>query len=448
MSETSNPFAPAHIWAGAELKPKRRRVVIAEHDPRSREALRHRLFEMGLEIAGLAGDGQEAAQMACILVPDFVLLDDTLPILGAFEAAYAIHAAAPDVACIVMSGDGSPALLRDAMRFGVRDIISKPLDPHELRESLARFADIRKAEDSPAFKSLLDPSKLPRVFCVSGGKGGVGKTMVATNLALALCASEEKTLLIDLYTQFGDVASTLNMKPQRLVAELSTMVDDIDAPLIASYVQKHSSGLHVLFSSDTPLPLDALTVACLDHVLSVAKLEYKYIVIDTPPYLHATTLHALSLANAVLLVCNLFDYTTIADTKQLYDTLDGAYVSSDRLKILANRVSATNKFTIADVERAFGHEVFAQIPNDPRVVELLNTGYPAHTATPDTPMEQAMGYLREALVNPSSAPSGPAPPTGKPVRGSRLLKGLRRMIWTGQRMVDGHYSGASSPSGE
>ncbi|HEY3267585.1 MAG TPA: AAA family ATPase [Armatimonadota bacterium] len=384
---------------------ERRRIVVAEKDPRQRERLRHTLFELGLDIAGLAGDGQEAVQMTCLLAPDFVLLDDGLPVLSALEAASAIRAACPDVASILMTEREGPALLHEAMRSGIRDVVRKPLDLAEFGESLARFTEIRKLQNSAAFRTLLDPSQLPSVYCVTGGKGGVGKTMLATNLALALRHKGEKTVLIDLYTQFGDVASALNMKPQRTLAELAPMVDDIDWALLSRYVHEHQSGLHVMFGSDRPLPLDAITVPCLDRIINVLKREYKYIVFDTPPYLHATTLHALSLANAVMLVCNLFDYTTIADTKQLFDTLDGAYVSKDRLKLVVNRVNAQNKFRLEDVERTFGHDVFAQVPNEPKVVALLNTGYPSHEGIKDTALGESMRSLRDSLTN----PGGPRP---------------------------------------
>lgn len=409
---------------------ERRRIVIAERDPRLRERLRHALFEMGLDIAGLAGDGQEAVQMACLLAPDFVLLDESLPVLGALDAAFAMHIATPEVAPILMTERQNPAQLREAMQSGMRDVIGKPLDTAELYESLQRLGEIRKSQQSSTFKALLDPTKLPSVYCITGGKGGVGKTMLATNLALALCDTQEKTILVDLYTQFGDVASALNMKPQRTVAELSPMVDDIDSALLASYTQVHSSGLRVLFGADRPLPLDAISVSCLDRLIHILKREYKYVVFDTPPYLHATTLHALSLANAVLLVCNLFDYTTIADTKQLFDTLDGAYVSRDRLKLVVNRVSTQNKFQLEDVEQTFGHEVFAQIPNDPKVVALLNTGYPSHSTIADTPLGIAVRALREGLVNPSgvrvSALTGAI--AAKRTRVSGFLGGLKSLV--------------------
>lgn len=408
----------------------RRRIVIAERDPRQRERLRHALFEMGMDIAGLAGDGQEAVQMACLLAPDFVLLDESLPVLGTLEAAYAIHTAAPEVAAIMMSERQSPTQTREAMQFGIRDIISKPLDLGELHDCLRKLGEIRDIQQTSMFKSLLDPTMLPSVYTITGGKGGVGKTMLATNLALALCGDEEKTVLVDLYTQFGDVASALNMKPQRTVSELSGMVDDIDAALLASYTQTHSSGLHVLFGADRPLPLDAISVGCLDRLINVLKREYKYVVFDAPPYLHATTLHALSLSNAVLLVCNLFDYTTIADTKQLFDTLDGAYVSRDRLKLVVNRVNAQNKFQVEDIEKTFGHPVFAQIPNDPKVVGLLNTGYPAHSVIAGTPLGTAVEVLRDALVSPSGGRvtqlSGAAAAKRTRMRG--FLGGLKSMV--------------------
>lgn len=422
---------PQAVSASGRPAPlERRRIVVAERDPRQRERLRHVLFEMGMDIAGLAGDGQEAVQMACLLAPDFVLMDESLPVLGTLEAAYAMHTAAPEVAAIMMSERQSPALTREAMQYGIRDIIGKPLDVGELHDCIRKLSDIRAIQQTSMFKSLLDPTMLPSVYTITGGKGGVGKTMLATNLALALVGDGEKTILVDLYTQFGDVASALNMKPQRTVAELSSMVDDIDAALLSSYIQTHSSGLHVLFGADRPLPLDAISVGCLDRLINVLKREYKYVVFDAPPYLHATTLHALSLSNAVLLVCNLFDYTTIADTKQLFDTLDGAYVSRDRLKLVVNRVNAQNKFQVEDVEKTFNHPVFAQIPNDPKVVGLLNTGYPPHSVIAATPLGIGVRALRDALVSPSSGRislvSGAT--AAKQTRMRGFLGGLKSMV--------------------
>lgn len=418
---------------GTQLE--RRRIVIADKDPRNRERLRHLLFELGLDIAGLAGDGQEAVQMSCLLTPDFVLLDENLPVVSAYDAAYAIHTACPDVAPVLMSERPSPQILKDAMQSAVRDVIRKPLDTQELHESLLRLGEIRKLQQSQLFRSMLDPNALPSVFCVTGGKGGVGKTMLATNLALALVDKGEKTVLIDLYTQFGDVASALNMKAQRTLAELTPMVEDIDATLLSSYMHEHQSGLHVMFGSDRPLPLDAVSVPALDRIINVLKRDYKYIVFDTPPYLHATTLHALSLANAVMLVCNLFDYTTIADTKQLFDTLDGAYVSRDRLKLVVNRVNAQNKFRLEDVERTFGQDVFAQVPNEPKVVALLNTGYPSHSAIADSSLGESIRVVRDALINPASGRS--ASTALAPVTAARPRRGLMRAL----RSLFGNASG-------
>jgi pilus assembly protein CpaE len=381
---------------------ERRRIVVAERDPRVRERLRHVLFEQGLDIAGLAGDGQEAVQMTCLLSPDFVLLDEALPVMSALEVASAVNLAAPDSVPILLAEEPSPALVREAMLHGIRAVLPKPLDLKSLRETMLRLNEIRHQMESQGFRNALDPTKLPAVYSITGGKGGVGKTMVATNLALALRDRGEKTVIIDLYTQFGDVASALNITPKRTLAELATMTDDIDWSLLSSYVHEHQSGLHAMFGSDRPLPLDAVSVPVLDRIISVLKREYKYVVFDVPPYLHATTLHALSVANAVLLVCNLFDYTTIADTKALFDTLEGAYVSRDRLKLVVNRVTAQNRFQMEDVERTFDHEVFSQIPNEPKIVTLLNTGYSNHSAIAELPLGVSIRNLAEALINPAS----------------------------------------------
>lgn len=379
----------------------KRRVVIADRDPRVRERLRVVLTAFGMEIAGLAGDGQEAVQLVMSSSPDFVLLDDSLPVLSAFDSAHAISHSNPAVASVLMTERTGPTVLREAMQNAVRDVIQKPLDPTELMNCLVNLEGIRRLHDSQTFQNLLDPTRLPRLFCITGGKGGVGKTMVATNLALALRERSEKTVLVDLYTQFGDVAAALALKPNRTLAELTGMADDIDWPLLSGYVHTHQSGLNVLFGSDRPLPLDAISIPVLDRLIHVLKREYRYIIFDVPPYLHATTLHALSLANAVLLVCNLFDYTTISDTKQLFDTLLDGYVSRDRIKLLINRVTAQNRFQTEDVEKTFGHPVFAHVPNEPRVVSLLNTGFQSHAAIADTPLGEAIRSMADALVQPA-----------------------------------------------
>ncbi len=376
----------------------RRRIVIAEKDPRSRERLRHALHEIGLDIAGLAMDGQEAIQMANGLDPDFVLLDENLTVVSAYDAAAAIQATAPNVAPIIISEQTGPDVMHRAMLYGARDVIRKPLDINELRNTLLRLDEIHRTQMTPDFGALLDPSRLPSVFCVTGGKGGVGKTMIATNLALALRERNPKTILVDLYTQFGDIAAVLNLEPKRTLAELAGLTDEIDWSLLSNYIHKHQSGLHALFTSNRPLILDALPVVVLDKVVSLLKREYKYIVFDVPPYLHATTLHAMSVSTAVMLICNLFDYTTIADTKALFETLDGAYVSRDRLKLVVNRVTAQNRFQVDDLERSFGHPIFMQLPNEPRVVSMVNTGYSGHGAVANLPLGEAVRTLVDKLT--------------------------------------------------
>lgn len=412
----------------------RRRVVIADRDPRTRERLRTILSAVGMEIAGFAGDGQEAVQLVMSSRPDFVLLDESLPVLSAHDTANAISRSNPEAITVLMSERAGPDILREAMRNAVREVVAKPLDPHALVQTLFGLEEVRRLHDSESFRNLLDPERLPRLFCVTGGKGGVGKTMVATNLALAMRARTEETVFVDLYTQFGDVASALAMKPTRTLAELTGMPDDIDWTLLSGYVHVHQSGLHVLFGSDRPLPLDAISIPVLDRLIHVLKRQYRCIIFDVPPYLHATTLHALTLANAVMLVCNLFDYTTIADTKQLYDTLLDGYVSRDRIKLLINRVTAQNRFQAEDVEKTFGHPIFAHVPNEPRVVSLLNTGFQSHAAIADTPLGEAIRGMVDDLTR-TDTPAAPRAlaldDTARAERKVGLLRGWKSIFGAG-----------------
>ena len=156
------------------------------------------------------------------------------------------------------------------------------------------------------------------MIAVSGAKGGIGKTTLAVNLAAALAAETgEPTVLLDLYTQFGDAALLLNLFPRRTLADL-VQVDpaDLDARTVGRPFGAARCGLNLLAGASAPLPLDALTPGIVrSDRFDCCVSDYKHIVLDVPPVLTETTRRALAQADRVLLVADLFDLTTLADTR-------------------------------------------------------------------------------------------------------------------------------------
>jgi Flp pilus assembly CpaE family ATPase len=129
-------------------------------------------------------------------------------------------------------------------------------------------------------------------------------------------------------------------------------------------------------------------------------------VVDLPPILHATTLYVLSHCYRMFLVTNLFDMPTVMDTKEFYDILVGDYVPAENVAIIANRVSKYDRLALADLERIFGQKVFAQAPNDQRLVSAVNQGTSFMKAYSRSPLAEAIEKIADSLTREDSQTGG------------------------------------------
>jgi pilus assembly protein CpaE len=386
------------------------RVLLGSHEAGERHQWRQWLSEAPLEVVGLAQDGQEAVQLALQLRPDLVVLDHALPVLDGFQAAGMISLAAPGTLQVLVGPTDGPDVLRRALRAGVRDLIGRPITKERLRETLIGVSELRWIADSPEYRNSTDLSRVPRTISVTGAKGGVGKTTLSTNLAVALAREAPgQAVLIDLYSQFGDVPTMLNLNPRRTLGDLVPATEEMDVQLVEEHLETHSSGLKVGIGSVQPQPLDLFTTRFLEQITSILKRQYRYIIVDVPPILHAGTLYMLSHSHTVLLVANLFDLTTAGDTKKLLEAIRGSYVPPERIRVVLNRVSPENQLQVSEVEKALGQPVIAQVPNDGRIVPTsINQGVPFMLSHASSPVARAVRHL--ALTLTETAPEPAAEP--------------------------------------
>ncbi len=375
------------------------RVLIADSRSERRETLRAALAaDAEIEIAGQARDGQEALQKAAALRPDIVLLASDLAGRDGFETAERLAASSLPLESILLSGEGRPDDLRRAMRAGARECLAFPPDPAELLQSIRQVCESHRRRHAPEAAAEAHAA----IIAITAAKGGVGKTTLAVNLAAALAVqTDEPTALLDLYTQFGDAALMLNLTPRRTLADLVTHLPaDIDGRLLEDHLERHECGLSLLAGAAAPLPPDALSPALLDRILGLIKHRHRWIVLDVPPVLTETTLCALSHASTVLLAANLFDLTTLADSRLWIDAVAGRHISREAIQIVLNRVSPRNRLPLGEIQQTLGGNVFWQVPNDGRLVPAaVNAGLPFVLSHPGSRVAQSVSDMARKLAS-------------------------------------------------
>ena len=373
------------------------RVLIAEHNLERRKQLQAALAGDPLEVAGTARDGADVSRQAAALRPAIVLIDEDLPPDGGFAAAEGLAVSGLPLQTILVCGEGSEQDLRRAMRAGAREVVCRTAGPAALRAAVlsVHAENLRRHGFAPAGASA---KPLGQVIAVTSAKGGVGKTTLAVNLAAALAAETgEPTLLFDMHTQFGDAALLLNLFPRRTLADLVQVdLTDLDAVLLDDYLAGHGCGLKLLAGASAPLAFDALTPTFLDQTLRLLRESHTHVVLDVPTGLTKTTRRALAEADRVLLVANLFDLTTLANTRLWLEA-----VSLETVQIALNRVSGSNKLQPADLTRTLGRVADYFVPNDGKLVPAsVNSGVPFTVSHPNSKAACSVYALARSLRGP------------------------------------------------
>lgn len=322
-----------------------------------------------------------------------------MPGLDGIKATEAISLKYPKTSIIIISVQGEVEYVRRAMAAGAREYMVKPFTSDELAGTIKNVYDFemkRKIQAADPLK-LMD-NKDPQIITVFSTKGGVGKTTIVTNLAVSLFhESRKKVVIVDLDLQFGDVAVMMNVIPKRTITELIQDIGSLDAETLESYLVPHSSGVRVLPAPTRPEYAELITAAHVEKILNTLKQKYDYIIVDTPPFFHETTLTALDICQQILLIVSL-DLPTIKNVKLGLEVLESLH-HKGKVKLILNRSSNEIGIKCSDMERSLGMKVAAHIPSDGRVVVgAVNKGVPFVISQPGAKISQSVKELAQMII--------------------------------------------------
>lgn len=383
------------------------RVLIVDDIPSTLENLQKLLgFEDDIEVCGTAMDGRRAIEEARRLQPDVILMDVNMPQMDGIQATELLAQEVPTSPVIIMSVQGERDYLRRAMQAGAREFLIKPFSGDELIASIRRVHALEQKKESFLAQAVgavapATPAKVHRgeVFLIFSGKGGVGKSMLASNLAVALSMETgARVALVDLDLQFGDVGVLLNLDHSRSITDLVETADAVDAEFLHDVLAPGPEGIKVLLAPISPELADLVTAEHFRSVLEELKRNFDFIVIDTASHLAELNLEAIEASSRIIVVTAL-NIPAIKDTKLTLKVLESLNVDPDRILLVLNRSDAHSDFNKEAVEQNLRFAITLQIPHDPRVVSAsVNRGAPFVSANPEAEISRAVRELVSRLV--------------------------------------------------
>ena len=288
---------------------------------------------------------------------------------------------------IVMGPPDNAQIMRQAMKIGARDYMSRKVSHEELVETLREISRNR--------------SNLKSVISVLNSKGGSGASFVAANLAHIMAARDKLNVaLFDFDYQFGNQALNFNLEIEKGLSELLADVRSIDAVALKGYMVKHASGLYLLGDKLDPvtLPQD-IRIDALDRVTDLLAQAFDQVIIDLPRQIDQLFLSVVSRSNRVILVMQQ-TLPHIMDTKRLLNILRYEFdVPREKITVLLNRYNEKSTLSIEKIEEAIGHSPLVLIPNDyKRVATVMDTATPLYEYAPTAPLTKALGALAFQLA--------------------------------------------------
>jgi pilus assembly protein CpaE len=316
----------------------------------------------------------------------------------------------PTVGVVMLVFDLAPGVLQQAIRAGVDDMVAVSAEDEELGDAITRVAArlqgrLPAAPPPPVAEVAPEqPSNLGKVISVFCTKGGVGKSVIAVNLAVTLAEkSDRPVVLVDADLQFGDAALMLQLQPQHTIAEAVAAGDRLDGALLGSLMLRHeASGLFVLAAPTEPGPADHIHGPDLARVLNVLREECAYIVVDTSANFGEITLSALQNADQILVVAGL-DVMSLKSAKVGLQTMRVLGVPFGKILFVLNRANTQVGLTNTDAERALQLKVDVALPSDVVVAASVNKGVPVVTGVPRSKFARGIEELASKVAAPAAA---------------------------------------------
>jgi pilus assembly protein CpaE len=358
-----------------------------------------------VEICGMITSADAVFDETGRLQPDVLLLSDALGV-DAPDILARLAALAPNTKLVVLVGraEGHAPVIADA-------VLRHDAPARELHAVIVAAAGRSGAEAAPPAHSRMEP-EVPapavgppptaapasepepepapepapaapaRLVLVFSGKGGVGTSIVAANLATALAMEGTRVALVDLNLQYGDIGVLFRLEAHP--TSIETVARDgetVDAAVLERAMATSAEGVRVLLPPASPEAGDMVTPTKLEVILDQLSHRYDYVVVDSPSQLEERIIGVMEVADHILLVSS-FGITSVKDTKMTLRLLQSLGIEREHVALLLNQTQPRSSHPEEGIANALRFPVLSTLPYEARMDESVDSGRPLVVTEP------------------------------------------------------------------
>ncbi len=279
---------------------------------------------------------------------------------------------------LVLSDNPSVDLIVRVMRAGAKEFLALPLIKTE-------FIDILSKLNESLYSAPKKYTKC-KIISIFSNKGGIGKTSIASNLALELAKiTKENVALLDLNFQLGDITTFMDLKPSFNISYMLENLDKMNEDFLLSTMEKYkNTSLYVL--ADPPFFKQAADILPehITRLFSMLKKTFSYIIVDAESSFDAKNIAALTESDLIFLV-TIANLPALRNAQRCLELFERLGFDKNKTQILLNRYMENDEISIEDIESVMSRKVYWKIPNNYfTMMSSINKGIPISDINPDS----------------------------------------------------------------
>jgi pilus assembly protein CpaE len=374
------------------------RILIADDDAIIRELVGLVLHQEGFQVLP-AKTGEEALSLAMRRQPDLCILDVMMPGTDGYTVCRHLRTNESTrlMPILILTAQAEARDKLAGFEAGADDYLTKPFDPAELVLRVKALLARSQMSKISANKNV----RRGKIWTVFGAKGGVGKTMTAVNLAIALAREPNTSIaLVDADFSFGDLSAHLNLAPSRTILDLLPYLDELDEELLAKVMIRHESNVRVLLGPYRPQDAERVTPEALQHILQALIEYFDYVLVDCACSYDDRTLALLDNADLILMLLTP-EIGPVKNASTFLELANELEISPSKIQLILNRANSEVGIAAAEIERALQKAIPMRLISGGRpVVMSVNRGVPMLLEQPQHPFSQQITRFANQLKAP------------------------------------------------